>query len=164
MIEEQATVVEVNSKQIIVQTLRKSSCNSCAANKGCGTAVLSKAIGQKHSLVTIAKADSTQPALSPGDQVVIGINENMLFSGSVLAYLMPLAGLFVFALAASWLGNMLTMSGELHIVLSAFAGLFSGLLVSRLYITKGRHHTDFAPVLVRKLQQVTAVRDNILLP
>lgn len=164
MIEEQASVVEVRSEQIIVQTLRKSSCNSCAANKGCGTAVLSKSIGQKHSLVTITKDSGIDPLLLPGDHVVIGINENMLFTGSLLAYLMPLAGLFIFALAANWFGTLLAMSGELHIVLAAISGLFCGLLISRLYIIKGRHHADFAPVLLRKLQQVGAVRDNILLP
>jgi len=164
MIEEQATVVEVDAEQVLVQTLRKSSCNSCAASKGCGTAVLSKAVGQKHSFVTIKKTQTTEPELTPGDQVIIGINESMLFGGSLLAYMLPLVCLFGFALLASWLGNLLLVTGELHIVLASFAGLFAGLLVSRLYITKGRHHADFAPVLLRKLQQTSAVRDNILLP
>ena len=164
MIEEQATVVEVDSEQIVVQTLRKSSCNSCGANKACGTAVLSKAIGQKHSLVAISKTKDSQPALLPGDQVVIGINEDMLLNGSLLAYLLPLAGMIGFALMASWLGGGLSINGELHIIFSAFVGLFAGLMLSRLYITKGQHRADFSPVLVRKLQQVVAVRDNILLP
>ena len=164
MIEEQATVVEVESEQIIVQTLRKSSCNSCAANKGCGTAVLAKTIGQKHSVVSISKTATVEPVLVPGDQVLIGINENMLFSGSMLAYLVPLTGLFGFALMADWIGTTLSLDGELHIVISALLGLFAGLLFSRYSLTKGRHHADFEPVLVRKLQQITSVRDNILLP
>ena len=152
MIEEQATVVEVESEQIVVQTLRKSSCNSCAANKGCGTAVLSKVIGQKHSLVSISKAKNTDPVLSPGDQVMIGINEKLLVNGSLLAYMAPLAGMIGFALVASWLGSILSLNGELHIILSAFIGLFAGLLVSRLTITRGRQQADFAPVLLRKLE------------
>ena len=164
MIEEQATVVEVEAEQIIVQTLRKSSCNSCAANKGCGTAVLSKAIGQKHSIVTISKEQQTDPVLSPGDQVIIGVNESMLMSGSVLAYIIPLAGLIGFALIAQWLGVVMLLNGELHIIVGALAGLVGGIAFSRFYLTKGRHHADFAPVLLRKLQQVSAVRDNILLP
>ncbi len=152
MIEEQATVVEVESEQIVVQTLRKSSCNSCAANKGCGTAVLSKVIGQKHSLVSISKAKNIDPVLSPGDQVMIGINESMLVNGSLLAYMAPLAGMIGFAIVASWLGNLLSMNGELHIILSAFSGLFTGLLVSRRAITRGHRHVDFEPVLLRKLE------------
>jgi len=164
MIEEQATIVEVESEQIIVQTLRKSSCNSCAANKGCGTAVLSKAIGQKHSIVTISKEQQADPSLVPGDQVIIGVNESMLLNGSALAYIIPITGMIGFALLAEWLGTVMELNGELHIIISAFAGLVSGITFSRFYLTKGRHHADFAPVLLRKLQQVSAVRDNILLP
>ena len=164
MIEEDATVVEVEPDQIIVQTLRKSSCNSCAANKACGTAVLSKSIGQKHSIISISKSEADTPVLSPGDQVVIGINESMLFSGSMLAYMVPIIAMFIFALTASWLGTSLAVTGELHIILSALAGLASGLYFSHLYISKGRQHAAFAPVLLRKLQHVSAVRDNILLP
>lgn len=155
MIEEQATVVEVNVDQITVQTLRKSSCNSCGANKACGTAVLSKAIGQKHSLVTISKLKEAQPTLLPGDQVIIGINESMLLNGSLLAYIAPLAGMIGFALVMSWLGEILSWKGELHIILSAFIGLASGLLVSRFSITKGRHQSDFSPVLLKKLEAIS---------
>jgi len=164
MIEEQATVVEVEAERIVVQTLRKSSCNSCAANKGCGTAVLSKAIGHKHSIVSIAKKAHNEPDLIPGDLVVIGINESMLMNGSVLAYIIPLAGMIVLALMAQWLGLSMSIAGEAHIIIGAIAGLLSGIVFSRFYLTKGRRHADFAPVLLRKLQQVTAVRDNILLP
>jgi sigma-E factor negative regulatory protein RseC len=155
MIEEQATVVEVNADQIVVQTLRKTSCNSCGASKACGAAVLAKAIGQKHSLVTISKAKSALPELSPGDQVIIGINESMLLSGSMLAYLAPLGSMIAFALIASWLGGLLSWSGELHIIFSAFIGLFIGLLISRFSITKGRHRDDFSPVLLKKQQNIT---------
>lgn len=154
MIEEQATVVEVNAEQIIVQTLRKTSCNSCGANKGCGTAVLAKVIGQKHSLVTVPKAKNIQPELSPGDQVIIGINESMLLSGSILAYMAPLGCMIGFAMMASWLGEMLSWSGELHIIFSAFVGLFAGLQLARFSITKGSHRSDFAPVLIKKMQTI----------
>lgn len=164
MIEEQATVVEVNDDQVIVQTLRQSSCNSCSANKACGTGVLAKSIGQKHSIVSITKSSADSPALSPGDQVLIGINEDMLLNGSILAYLMPLAGMIGLALLATWLGEMQGVSGELHIIISAFAGLLSGLGLSRYYLSSSPDRTKFAPVLIRKLQQVTPVRDNILLP
>lgn len=157
MIEEQATVVEVNAEQIVVQTLRKTSCNSCGASKACGTAVLAKAIGQKHSLVAISKDKNVQPELAPGDQVVIGINESMLLSGSMLAYLAPLGSMIAFALIASWLGGLLSWNGELHIIFSAFIGLFVGLLISRFSITKGRHRDGFSPVLLKKQHNITVL-------
>jgi len=157
MIEERATVVEVGTEFVIVQTLRKTSCNSCAANKACGTAVLSKAVGQKHSFVSISKTETAEPILSVGDEVIIGINENMLFSGSMLAYLVPLAGLMCFALIANWIGAVLMWKGELHIVLSALLGLVSGLYGSRWYILKGHQRADFEPVLLSKPSQAKPV-------
>jgi len=164
MIEEQATVVDVEAEQFTVQTQRKSSCNSCAANKGCGTAVLSKTMGKKHAIVSINKRAVDEPSLSPGDQVIIGINENMLLSGSMLAYIFPLVMMMGLGLFAQWLGTSLDFKGELHIILATIAGLVGGLALSRFYLRKGSRRADFAPVLVRKLQQVTPVRDNILLP
>jgi len=164
MIEEQATVVDVEAEQFTVQTQRKSSCNSCAANKGCGTAVLSKTMGKKHAIVAVNKRAVDEPALSPGDQVIIGINENMLLSGSMLAYLLPLAMMMGGGLLSLWFGTGLGFNGELHVILAAIAGLIAGLGLSRFYLRKGSRRADFAPVLIRKLQQVTPVRDNILLP
>ena len=164
MIEEQAIVVDVDAEQFTVQTQRKSACNSCAANKGCGTAVLSKTMGKKHAIVSINKRAVDEPSLAPGDQVIIGINENMLMSGSTLAYILPLAMMMGFSLLAQWLGISLDFNGELHIIMAAIAGLVGGLVLSRFYLRKGSRRADFAPVLVRKLQQVTPVRDNILLP
>ena len=164
MIEEQATVVSVEAEHILVQTLRKSSCNSCSASKGCGTAVLSKAIGQKHSLVSVPKSEKSEPILSAGDEVIIGINEDMLLNGSLLAYMVPLAGMIGLALLASIFGASMGWGGELHIIAAAFTGVFAGILISRRIINKGRNKVDFAPVLVRKLQHFSAVRDNILLP
>ena len=164
MIEEQATVVGVEAEQFTVQTQRKSSCNSCAANKACGTAVLSKTMGKKHAIVSIDKRAADEPSLSPGDQVIIGIDENMMLSGSTLAYLLPLAMMMVAGLLSHWFGISQGFNGELHIILAAIAGLVTGLALSRFYLRKGSRRAGFAPVLVRKLQQVTPVHDNILLP
>ena len=151
MIEEEATVIEVKPEQVIVQTLRKSSCNSCAANKGCGTAVLSKAIGQKHSIISLSKSKAVEPMLFPGDRVIIGINETLLFSGSILAYLVPLAMMFAFALIADSFGSHFAVNGELHTIIGALLGLVSGMVISHFYIHKGRQRADFSPILVRKL-------------
>ena len=76
----------------------------------------------------------------------------MLVNGSILAYLAPLAGMIGFALVANWLGGLLSLTGELHIIFSAFFGLLAGLFVSRLTIKNGKHSTEFAPVLVRRLR------------
>ena len=49
MIAENAQVVGFEGNDIWVETQRKTACGQCAANKGCGTAVLSKVLGNKRS-------------------------------------------------------------------------------------------------------------------
>lgn len=164
MIEEQATIVSVESERFTVQTRRQSACGSCAAKGGCGTSVLAKTIGRKHVIVSIDKPASDEPSLSPGDQVIIGINENSLLTGSLLAYLLPLAGMIGLGMMVLWLGDQAGISGEWHIILASLVGLIAGLYLSHQTISKGSQKSHYAPVLVRKLQQVSPVRDNILLP
>ncbi|MDH5299874.1 MAG: SoxR reducing system RseC family protein [Gammaproteobacteria bacterium] len=94
MLEETAVVVDVEGDFAWVQTQRQSACGSCAANKGCGTAVVGKAIGNKLTRVrAINRANAKR-----GDQVIVGIQPQALVRGSLIVYLLPLLGLLVGAL------------------------------------------------------------------
>ncbi len=53
MITENAIVVSIDNNQTWIETQRKSVCGQCAANKGCGTSVLSKVIGNKFSKMKV---------------------------------------------------------------------------------------------------------------
>lgn len=96
MLTEQAKVTRVEDPYVWVETQRQSSCGSCSMNKGCGTSVLSKVVGQKMSNLRVA----SDLALRPGDYVLISIEDSMLIKGSLLVYALPLvfmlgsAGLF----------------------------------------------------------------------
>ena len=79
MLEETAQVVRVTADGIWVETRRQSTCSSCAAEKGCGTATLSKVLGNRRTLVRVL-ADMP---LEVGDRVVIGIREQALVRGSL---------------------------------------------------------------------------------
>ena len=46
MIEENGRVVDVEDGYAWIETERRSTCGSCSANKGCGTATLAKVMGQ----------------------------------------------------------------------------------------------------------------------
>ncbi|MGV3345123.1 SoxR reducing system RseC family protein, partial [Enterobacteriaceae bacterium LUAb1] len=71
----------------------KTSCNSCSAKSGCGSAMLNR-LGPKNAhIMTIV---SVQP-LVPGQRVELGITENSLLVSAVWVYLAPLVGLFTVA-------------------------------------------------------------------
>lgn len=160
MIEEVAQVVSVDGDDVWVQTQRQSACSGCSVKNGCGTSVLASVVGRKFSVL---KLKNTHDAVL-GDQLLIGIDESMLVQGSVLAYLLPLMGLFVFGLLASWAGNHVGIDGELHIITSALAGLVLGFYLLRRIFNRHQQHPRFQPTIIRKVQHLVAEHDTMLLP
>lgn len=163
MIEEQATVLQVEADKIIVQSQRQSACSTCSANKGCGTAVISKTVGQKRTQLTILRKANEHTDLRPGDQVLLGMNEDALLGNSVLAYVVPLLMFFIFAILTDWLAPLFGFEGEGYVVLASILGLISSVYFVKHYLQ--RHQgISIRPVILRKIQQVTAVRDNMQQP
>lgn len=98
MLEESGYIVaceDSNNTNIAwVSVERRTACESCAVQKGCGTSVLSKVVGKK---IATIKVDNTLHA-KVGDQVRIGINDQAMVSGSALMYLLPLLLMFLLAI------------------------------------------------------------------
>lgn len=117
MIEESGRVVALESGAVWVETLRKSTCSACSANAGCGQGLMDKlGVRQRRGFVR-ALCDLQ---LSVGDQVVIGVREDLLLRAALWVYLLPLLGL----LAGAGLGKSLSW-GEPG---SIFGGLIGLLL------------------------------------
>lgn len=143
MIEEQGRVVAVEDGAVWVETLRKSTCSSCSANAGCGQGLMDKlGVGRSRGLVRAL----CNLRLEVGDSVVIGVREDLLVRGSLLVYLLPLAGLFVVALLAQALG-----AGEPQIVVAGLSGLGLGWLLVRWRSRQTAADPDLQPVVVRAL-------------
>ncbi len=147
MIEEQAQVVEINGDQLILQAQRQSACGSCAANKGCGTSLLSKVVGRKF---TRFQADNSINA-KIGDTVVVGIPEDALLKGSLVMYIIPILGMLVFALLADYFLTAAMQNRDLIIAVTAIMGLVSGSLLSKWYFASHTSTHLFAPVVLRKI-------------
>ena len=120
MIEEQAFVVELEEGFAWVERERSSSCGSCAANKGCGTATLQKVMGNKRSRIRAIN----QANAKVGQQVVVGLEEQALLKGSLLAYIMPLLMMFVGALLCE-----MVFAVEGLTILGGVAGLAIGFFL-----------------------------------
>lgn len=93
MMREWATVVAWQNGVATLHSEIKTSCNSCSARKGCGSAMLNK-IGPKNAHVM--QIASKEP-LQPGQRIELGIKESSLLGSALLVYMTPLLGLFIFA-------------------------------------------------------------------
>lgn len=151
MIEEQGRVVAVESGAVWVETLRKSTCSTCSANAGCGQGLLDKlGVDSRRGYVRAL----SNLNLSVGDQVVIGVREDLLVRGSLLVYLMPLVGLFT----AAVLADQLSLSEPL-VILSGFVGLVASWLGVRWRSSLVAEDPELQPVVMRAvLADATTVK------
>jgi sigma-E factor negative regulatory protein RseC len=151
MIEENAQVVRIQDDEVWVETQRSSSCASCSAEKGCGTAALSRVLGKRRNVVRVL---STIP-LRVGDQVVIGIREQALVRGSLAVYAVPILLLLLGALVGE-LGaeQFIWENAELASVTLGISGLLAGLVWLRRFTRGIQNDPNFQPLVLRRQASV----------
>jgi len=142
MIEERALVIKANEGYAWVETQRRTSCDACSANQGCGAATLARILGRRRTRLRVL----TRLPLQAGDQVIIGIEENALIRGSLAVYMVPLMMLLLGAsMGAS------TASGEGMTILLGLLGLGGGFAWLRSFTCKIQADTWFQPLVLRRL-------------
>ncbi len=142
MIEESALVLEVRQQQVLLQTQRKSACQSCSVKSGCGTSVLAKVVGKRSSQFVVKNVLDVRV----GEQVIIAIDENALVQGSLLIYLMPLVVMMLTGLLAERI-----FASEFITIMSTFAGLVMAMLGVRFIFLKSHLKETVQPRLVRRV-------------
>lgn len=120
MIEQQATIIEVDGNTVWLQAERESTCSNCQVKQGCGTGLLAKHVGKKFSKISVHK--TTDVAL--GEVVTLVIPEQALLQGAALMYLLPLTLLFLFSIISRSFGL-----GEGTQILAGLAGLATGFAI-----------------------------------
>jgi sigma-E factor negative regulatory protein RseC len=146
MIEENATVLLVESGYAIVETQRKAACGSCSSADSCSTTVLSGLFKRRHNQLKVLNPIDAQP----GQQVVIGLQEQALLKVSFLAYLLPLVGLFFSAMLAQHLSrDVVTTLGELPGILGGLLGFVAGLILFRRISHSRSSNPNFQAVILR---------------
>lgn len=142
MITETGRVVAIESDSLWVETVRRSTCNSCSAQKGCGTGLLNR-IGdgrRNHMRVLLDGRDPAQFHLD--DDIEISIPEHVLLLGAMVVYLLPLLSM----LAGMALLHHYTAS-EGWAALGALAGFVAGLGLVRLHARRIRDNPHYQPVV-----------------
>ena len=154
MITEQATVISSDKKGTWIETQRKSSCGQCSANKGCGTSVLSKVIGNKFSTMkAINKIDA-----KVGDKVIIALNEGSLLKGAFMTYMLPLLYIFAF----SWLGQFCASlfsldNNELLIIIFAISGFYLAIKQLKRFSASIAEDEDYQPVIIKQAEPFSII-------
>ncbi len=144
MILETGIVVAVESDGLWVETIQKSACEVCVAEKGCGQKFLSKLAGKTVSIRVLRNKMSTEQ-YSVGQSVTIGIPEDVIVMASLLVYLLPIFA----AIGGAWLFS----GSDLHAVAGALGGLVLGGLVVNLHSVRKRDDVRFNPVLIEEQVQ-----------
>ena len=142
MILETGAVVAVEPDGLWVETIQKSACEVCVAEKGCGQKFLSKLAGKTTSIRVLLNNQSREK-LSVGQSVTIGIPEDVIVLASLLVYLLPIIGAVGGAAVASYAGG-----GDLTSISGALAGLLSGGFLVRMHSRKSRNDLRYNPILV----------------
>lgn len=147
MIEQRARVINVKGDQLVLEAETYSSCHACDVRKGCGTSVLAKWVGRKFTRFNVVNSVDAKV----GDQVIVGLSEQALLSGSLVIYLWPLLGMIVFALASDAVLSQHAGYRDPIIALSSIAGFILSLGLSRRFLAKGSFREHLTPVALRKI-------------
>lgn len=143
MIEETGRIVAVEKDSVWVETIRKAACDSCASQKGCGHSVLAK-LGDGKSHVRVLKDNQNGCPLSVGDDVIIGVPEDVVVIGSMIAYLVPLLFLLIFSVV-----GQLVWASEGYTILSGMMGLGLGFIIVRLHFLIRKNDMRYQPSILR---------------
>ncbi len=145
MLTESGRVVGIEADSLWVETIRRSTCGACKAQKGCGHGLINSVSDGKRGYIQVLPGHRSFAHYSVGDQVLISIPEEVILRGSFVAYLVPLIAMLVGALAAvRWLpGNE-----DLVAVVGAGSGLALGFALVHWHGTRHHRDPDFQPVLL----------------
>lgn len=149
MLTETGRVVAVETGGLWVETIRQSTCGSCAAQKGCGHGLLNRYSDGKRGYIRVLESEQlAASACSVDDQVLIAIPEEVILKGSLILYILPLMAM----LAGAALGGYLVPAwGDLAALLGAVSGFVVGFAMVRLHAHKHRNDENFQPKLLERV-------------
>jgi sigma-E factor negative regulatory protein RseC len=142
MILETGRIVSIEPEGVWVETIRKSVCGSCKAEKGCGQKLLNQWDGHT-SFIWVLLNGRNPNRYHLGDEVKLGVPENIIVKASLLIYLLPLAVMIAAIVVTHYLWQE-----ELLTALNGFGGLLLGGILVRIISWRMRLNPDVQPVLV----------------
>jgi len=142
VVEETAKVIRVLNKALVVETKRLSACQTCSSSDGCGQKKLTSLWGNRVSELLIENPNGLE--VQPGQQVVIGLNEQAILKASLLLYLLPL-----FLMISTAMLSYTSGLSEGWMIIISFIGLMIGFAIARWISSVFFALADYQPVLLR---------------
>ncbi len=142
MILETGRILAIEPKGLWVETLQRSACGSCQAQKGCGQRLLAS-VGANASYLWVLLDGSDAANYRLGDEVQIGVPEDVIAKGALLVYLVPLIAMMVAVILAH---SQAMRDGATAVC--ALGGLLLGAAIVRVRSWQIRFDTRLQPVLV----------------
>jgi sigma-E factor negative regulatory protein RseC len=143
LITETGRVLEVEGDWAWVACRRQVECARCAEGRGCGGGVLGRLLGDRLHKI---RAATGSVAVSPGDQVVIGLGEDVVLRAAAVVYLVPL----LLALAGGAAATVLAGGGDFAALVGAAVGLALGLRWARAFGRRNAADSALHPVILRR--------------
>jgi sigma-E factor negative regulatory protein RseC len=151
MILETGRVVAVEPQGLWVETIQRSACGSCQAQKGCGHSALAK-LGASASYLWVLLEGRASSHYQIGTEVKIGVPEDVIVKGSLFVYMVPLIAL----ITATFIAHHFLLSDG---VTALFA--LCGLLIGAAIVRKGsyliRFDSRLQPVLIDEQSAVQII-------
>lgn len=145
MLVETGRVVAVDPQGLWVETIRQSTCGSCAAQKGCGHGLLNRYSDGKRGYIRVLPGDAGTGACEVDDQVRISIPEEVILRGSVVVYMLPLLTMLGAAAAGAQLS---AENSEGFAMLGAVLGFATGFALVRWHAWRHKDDRSMQPTLL----------------
>lgn len=152
MLLETGRVVAVESDGVWVETIRKTTCGTCAAQKGCGHGMMNRISEGRRSLIRALPGKLKPAECAVNDEVSISIPEEVILRGSLIVYILPL----LVMLLGAWIGaSLFPLSQDPAGGLGAVLGFALGFALVRLHASKHHNDSSLQPVLVAVVRRDT---------
>ncbi|MEE4192651.1 MAG: SoxR reducing system RseC family protein [Halieaceae bacterium] len=145
MLTETGRVVAVDPDSLWVETIRRSTCGSCSAAKGCGHGILNRMTDGHRNLLKVSTAAFPEGRFQVDDEVSIAIPEDVIVGSSFVVYMVPL---LCTLLVAGSVAGLLPAASDLATFLGAVLGFGLGVGLVRLHAWTRRDDKRLHPRLL----------------
>ncbi|MEQ9465502.1 MAG: SoxR reducing system RseC family protein [Haliea sp.] len=141
---ETGRIVAIDTDSLWVETIRKSTCGACSAQKGCGHGLLNRIRDGQRGLVRVLPGAYALADCRIDDEVSISLPDEVVLRGSLIVYMLPLVTMLAGAVAGS---HWLSWSQDLAAIAGAAAGFAVGVALVRWHAWRHRDDVSLQPVL-----------------
>lgn len=144
MTTESGRVIGIGDDVLWLETVQRSTCGACSANKVCGQGIANRLTGGRRNQLKVAMGRFSARDFSLNDEVVVSIPDRVLLAAAFVVYLVPLLAMVLgMVLLGQWL------PGDLGSLIGAALGFVLGLAMVKVHAVLVAANPQYLPVVVR---------------